>query len=223
MDVKKVIEQFQDYLAPKLDTYEQAIYLYIFRHSRLVGKEEVVIGFKSARKKMAFGVGEKGKAMSEGTCYEKIKSLQSKGCLKILDSTSSGTKLDLKLPEEIDGIIPLTVESAPLDLASMDFFSETKNRLAIFNREGEKCFYCFRKLDKANFVVEHVESRPKGDNSYRNLVASCRSCNNRKGDISAIEFLRTLTRENHLSDEEFEGRLKALRRLKNGELVPQID
>lgn len=41
--------QFQDFLAPKLDTYEQAIYLYIFRHSRMLGKPEVVIGFKSAR------------------------------------------------------------------------------------------------------------------------------------------------------------------------------
>jgi hypothetical protein len=39
MDAKAVIEQFQDYLAPKLDTYEQALYLYIFRHNRLQGPE----------------------------------------------------------------------------------------------------------------------------------------------------------------------------------------
>ena len=35
MDAKRMLEEFQDYLAPKLDTYEQAIYLYILRHSRL--------------------------------------------------------------------------------------------------------------------------------------------------------------------------------------------
>jgi hypothetical protein len=45
MNIKQFIEQFQDHLAPKLDTYEQAIYLYIFRHSRLLGADEVVIGF----------------------------------------------------------------------------------------------------------------------------------------------------------------------------------
>ena len=57
MDVKAIIEQFQDYPAPRLDTYEQALYLYIFRHSRLLGNAEVTIGFKSSRLKMAFGIG----------------------------------------------------------------------------------------------------------------------------------------------------------------------
>src|SRR4029077_16018686 len=49
----RVFQQFQDDLAPKLDTYEQAIYLYIFRHTRFLGKEEAVIGFKAARVRMA--------------------------------------------------------------------------------------------------------------------------------------------------------------------------
>src|SRR5262245_48103621 len=44
MDFRQFFLDFQDHLAPKLDTYEQAIYLYIFRHSQLLGIEEVVIG-----------------------------------------------------------------------------------------------------------------------------------------------------------------------------------
>ena len=68
MEVKITFEEFQDYLAPTLDTYEQAVYLYILRHGRLQGKAEVTIGFKYARKKMALGIGENGKPMSEGTC-----------------------------------------------------------------------------------------------------------------------------------------------------------
>jgi hypothetical protein len=43
MDTKKFFLEFQDYLAPRLDTYEQAIYLYIVRHSRLIDEENVVI------------------------------------------------------------------------------------------------------------------------------------------------------------------------------------
>lgn len=78
MDAKIVLEEFHDHLAPKLDTYEQAIYLYLLRHSRLQGVEEIVVGFKSARRRMALGIGEKGKPMAEGTCYEKLRSLQSK-------------------------------------------------------------------------------------------------------------------------------------------------
>ena len=33
MDAKRVIEEYLDYLAPKLDTYEQAVYLYFLRRS----------------------------------------------------------------------------------------------------------------------------------------------------------------------------------------------
>lgn len=59
MDASEFIIAFQDHLAPKLDTYEQAIYLYVYRHSRLIGKDEIVIGLKSARRKLAFGIGNK--------------------------------------------------------------------------------------------------------------------------------------------------------------------
>ena len=41
--LREFFQQFQDHLAPKLDTYEQAIYLYIFRHSRFVGQDETVL------------------------------------------------------------------------------------------------------------------------------------------------------------------------------------
>ncbi|MFN5027825.1 MAG: hypothetical protein ACK5D9_01625 [Burkholderiales bacterium] len=62
----QVFAQFQDHMAPRLDVYEQAIYLYLLRHTHLEGKREAVIGFKSARKKMAFGIGKAGTPPSEG-------------------------------------------------------------------------------------------------------------------------------------------------------------
>ena len=43
MDAKIVLEEFQDYLAPTLDTYEQAVYLYILRHGRLQGDRKSVV------------------------------------------------------------------------------------------------------------------------------------------------------------------------------------
>ena len=68
-ELREFVQQFQDYLAPKLDTYEQAIDLYIFRHSRYIGKDEAVIGFKSARARMATGLGVDDTPMSEGSVY----------------------------------------------------------------------------------------------------------------------------------------------------------
>jgi len=79
MGFEQFFKDFQDHLAPRLDTYEQAVYLYLFRYSRFVGLDEVVIGFKSARRRMACGIGEKGKPMSENTAYAKLKSLEEIG------------------------------------------------------------------------------------------------------------------------------------------------
>lgn len=222
MDAKMVFEEFQDYLAPKLDTYEQAVYLYILRHGRLQGKAEVTIGFKSARKKMALGIGEKGKSMSEGTCYEKLRSLESKGCLRVLGTEREGTKVQLYLPSEINGLIPSGEVVAALTLEEMDFFNIAENRLLILNRESKKCFYCLCALDTSNYVIEHVTSRPAGNNCYRNLVAACLGCNNRKGNSVAEEFLRGRYRNGYLSQDDFEDRLEALRLLRSGELKPTV-
>ena len=72
IDLSKFLIQFQDHLAPKLDTYEQAIYLYVFRHSRLIGLDEVTIGFTSARTRIATGVGQSGTPMSESSANKKL-------------------------------------------------------------------------------------------------------------------------------------------------------
>lgn len=162
--------------------YEQALYLHCFRHSRLVGQREVVIGFKSARRRIATGIGEAGKPMSEGTCYKKLKSLARKGCIEVVDSTREGMKVRVHVPAEIPGVLPpLQPERAEPNLESVDFFTEPARREAILRREGGRCFYCLRELNGANWLVEHVRSRPHGDSSYRNVVAACRACNNRKG------------------------------------------
>ena len=221
MEVKITFEEFQDYLAPTLDTYEQAVYLYILRHGRPQGKAEVTIGFKSARKKMALGIGEKGKSMSEGTCYEKLRSLESKGCLRVIGTEREGTKVQLYLPSEISGLVPSGEVVTALTLEEMDFFNVPENRVLILNRENKKCFYCLRALDTLNHVIEHVTSRPAGDNTYRNVVAACLGCNNRKGNSLVEDFLRSRYRNGYLSQDDFENRLEALRLLRCGELKPK--
>ena len=222
MDIQKFFIEFEDFMAPKMDTYEQSIYLYIFRHSRLIDQEEVVIGFKSVRKRMACGIGEHGKPMSEGTVYKKLQSLETKGFVKILASEWSGRRIKLFLPHEISGIIPEKIEEKILDLEEMDFFEIEENRKMILVRERWRCFYCMCKLNNNNFVMEHVVSRPNGNNSYRNIVAACRSCNNKKDNLLAENFLRTLYRNSLISVVELKDRLDFITKLKRGELKPEI-
>lgn len=210
-------------MAPKMDMYEQAIYLYIIRHSRLIGKEEVVIGFKSERKKFAFGIGKAGTPPSERICYEKVSSLNSKGYIKLLGSERTGTRIRPFLPCEIPGLLSEKQEDTKIDLEEMDFFEVPENRELILDRENHECFYCKASLNGENYIMEHVISRPQGNNSYRNIVASCRSCNNKKGSDEVTVFLRNLYRENLLSQEEFSEVLAKLERLKNGELKPEVN
>ena len=221
-DLRQFLINFQDYLSPRLDTYEQAIYLYLFRHTLLTGKEEAVIGFKSARARMACGIGQEGRPMSENTAYVKLQSLAAKGCIKIVASEHAGRRIRVKLPKDIPGIIPEATTETPVSLDAMDFFDVPENRQFILQREENRCFYCLRSLTPETHVIEHVVSRPNGDSSYRNVVAACRECNNRKGSALARDFLRSLYRDGFLSDKELEGRLSHLERLECGDLKPVI-
>jgi hypothetical protein len=222
MEWKQFLEDFQDHLAPTLDTYEQALYLYAVRHSRLSGLDEAVIGLKSARRRIAMGIGTAGKPMSEGTIYKKLQGLAEKGCLTILASTTNGTRMAVRLPREIPGLIGPLAEPVALTLEALDFFEDAQLRTCILKRESERCFYCLRKLNPDDWVIEHVRSRPEGNNSYRNVVASCRGCNNRKGATPARDFLRGIYRDGVLSDAELSARIAMLETLECGELRPQI-
>ncbi|MGO9302650.1 MAG: HNH endonuclease [Candidatus Korobacteraceae bacterium] len=223
IDLKEFFIQFQDYLAPKLDTYEQAIYLYIFRKSRLLGLDEVTIGFKTARARLATGIGERGKPMSEASCYSRLRSLEQIGCIKVVRTNHAGRLLRLYLPSEIQGVIPIPPQERVVDIETMDFFDVPENRLLLLKRENHRCFYTFQKLDKDNFIVEHIVSRPAGNNSYRNCVAASREANNKKGATSADDFLRRLYRENILNESEFQDRIRALAQLKDGLLKPPLE
>ena len=111
-------------------------------------------------------------------------------------------------------------ETAPADIESEDFFEVEENRLCILARDGNQCFYCLRQLTRENHVIEHVISRPTGNNGYRNVVAACRECNNRKGSSTADDWLRTLYREGFLDAAAFQDRQSHLDRLRAGELKP---
>src|SRR5260221_3313936 len=112
-----------------------------------VGRTETVIGFKSARKKLAFGVGTAGTPPSEKTIYEKLKGLESKGCIKVLSSERTGTRLRIFAPQEILGVIPVIDTEPEVTLGKLDFYSVPEHRKRILEREGARCFYCLAILN----------------------------------------------------------------------------
>lgn len=216
MDADEFFRDLVDYAGPKLDTYELAIYLFVIRHSRFKDLDEIVVPVQSASIRVAIGIAKKGARISRDVFRKKLQSLEAKGFLRILGKEYSGTRIRPLLPREVPGTVVLLAAVPQIDLESMDFFSDTENREAIFAREGRKCFYCLVSLNDRNRVIDHVVPRAERDNSYRNCVGACLNCNSEKGDSVGDDFLRTLYRRGRLRAEELDSRLRLLSRIRGG-------
>jgi hypothetical protein len=222
VDARTALEHFQDYLAPRLDVYEQAVYLYILRHSRLVGRPTVTVELKSARHKIARGLGKRGGPIAVRTCLEKLRSLDAKGCIKLVEERDDAPDVRVLVPSEMPGLINRSRRPEPPALEQMDFFNVPANRRLIFEREEGRCFYCLRKLNDSSAAFDHVSPRSPANEGYRNVVASCRRCNNRKGESAGEDLLRVLFREGFITSDVLADRLAALETLRAGELRPAI-
>lgn len=212
IDARRAIEEFHDHLAPRLDVYEQAVYLYLLRHSRLVGKPRVTIELKRFPR------------MGERTCAKKLASLEDKGCLELVDRKADRAAVRLLLPSEMPGLVagaPAERSGEP-DLETIDFTASPRLRRLILEREGRRCFYCLKKLNESSFVTDRVAPGPGIDSSYRNVVATCRRCNNRKGESGAEDLLRVLYREGYVGADDLARRLRALGDLRAGLLRPKL-
>ena len=106
IDAQATLEQYHDHLAPKLDVYEQAVYLHLLRHSRLVGKPRVTIELKTIPR------------MAAKTCRGKLESLDKKGCIELLEKRADRVVIRLFLPTEIPGVTGPTEA-----LEEMDFYA----------------------------------------------------------------------------------------------------
>lgn len=221
-DIVSIVKQIQDYLCPKLDAYEQMLYHYFFRHSHMEGSAECIVGLKSLRNKVGLGTGVPGSPPSEDQIRTKVRSIETKGFIRILDRTREGTTIRVLLPAEIPGCIPKEERKCGLDIETIDFYRHPYRRCIVL-RENSKCFYCFRELKEGRYELDHVvPSSRNGINTYRNLVAACLDCNNTKGDEAVESFLRSLFRRNLLSEEELYGRLQAVSDLQEGKRIPPL-
>lgn len=220
LDFTKEFEAFSDHIACRLDFYEQGIFLFLLRNSHLRGETQTTVSMKGDRSRLGLGSGDLTKPMSENTFTIRIASLESKGLVKKINSGRSGTTLLVTLPTQSAFYLDAQTKAEAPVLTEIDYFWDEIGRAAILRREKFQCFYCFASLKGLDYVMEHVVSRPHGTNDYRNIVAACQSCNNKKGSAAAEEYLRKLRREHRISEEEFDGRISALDDLRSGRLVP---
>ena len=104
----------------------------------------------------------------------------------------------IKKYKKLININKVMIESVSFDIAQMS--SDTKllgndyqegslyqNKLKsfIFNRSNGKCVYCGAKATEIDHVIPRANG---GTNSVHNLVASCKSCNKMKSNLTLKEF-----------------------------------
>jgi 5-methylcytosine-specific restriction endonuclease McrA len=62
------------------------------------------------------------------------------------------------------------------------------SKINVFQRDGFKCSYCDKKLPMSELNYDHVVPRARGGKTvWENIVTACRSCNEKKADLSLEE------------------------------------
>jgi len=221
-NLQEVLIDIQDKLVPILDSYEQAIYHYIFRYTYLAGERNTLFSTRSAE--IGFGSGEKTKPPSGKTRSDRLKSLEQKGCVKIVERSNKGMLVEVILPSQIPSLQQIEGQSLELNIEELDFYKDKRLLHCILQREDFKCFYTGRKIIAENCYLDHVIPQAKnGDNSYRNIVATCFDANSMKNDKNAEDFIRLLYREELITLDEFNSLKQKLLALQAGNLAPSME
>ena len=64
------------------------------------------------------------------------------------------------------------------------FFTLPCTRKNILLRDENRCQYCAKHFREAELTIDHVIPRSKGGKStWNNVVAACKACNQKKGDL----------------------------------------
>ena len=130
-------------------------------------------------------------------------------CITVTSQRGTANVIAIHLPSSIPACKKLIEEeeAKPVQIAedaTLDYFTDPGRRLQILQRDNGRCVYCLIEITEDTFVIDHLIPMSKGGNNMKgNLVASCASCNQRKADTDAVEFLLGNYRNGLIKQEEF--------------------
>lgn len=208
----------EDWLIPalRLNTHERALYYHLLRHTRLRGRRRV----RMSRRQAARATG-----LSTATARHYLRQLVRKRCIRFAERSLRGALLEVFLPVEVAARWPRSlrrlhheerrdVAGQPRAWPRRAHTPGAELRAAIFRRERGRCFYCRRRLDARDWVLDHVAPAARGGADHEwNLVACCAACNWEKGLAAAEDFLRSRARRGKLTRAQLRARLRALDQL----------
>jgi len=218
-----VWKQMEDLAIPilHLSPVDRAVYSHLLRHSRLEGKRQLRFSIR--------GIAQRA-CLSAWSTRRAVRSLVANGALRLATRGRAGHLVHVRLPEEIRTVRAdkITGNGSPslsraAGLEAADFLQTRELPEAIHRREGGFCFYCSRRLSPKTRCLDHVIPLAQmGGNSYRNLVSCCAECNSLKGERRAPDFVRWLFRDGRITSAELRARLRSLKLLASGKLLPVL-
>ncbi len=215
MDLQTELKNIEKYLFPKMDCdpWERAMYYHLLAYTRISNREQHLFGIIAL---------ESTTKMSRYKVRETIRSMDQKGCIQIVERNRNGHMIKVLFPSEIEGLVVESEEAiTALDIEGLDFYKRRQYLESLLERDSNRCIYCLKKVTAEKCVLDHIKAQAiGGDNFYRNIAISCHECNSRKGEVEAIDFIRSLYRNDILTEQEFHERKEYIEKVTTGIIKP---
>lgn len=175
-DLSKIIEQLVDFLMPELSSYGVSLYLFLLRNSFIRNNHlSIRIGKRTIADK--FVKAARGERSNYAHITKVLKELEKIGCIKVGDVDRDGTLYEIILPENIKRVAEKLSEKI-VPLGEEDYFTDSKKRKELFERDNYTCHYCGEKVTKKNATLDHLIPQVKGGKHTKdNLKTCCFICN----------------------------------------------
>ena len=178
--------------------------------------------FSTKSASIGLGSGSEGTAPSESSRSKKLRSLEQKGAVRILERSHKGILVTVILPQNIPSLVKARTElDIDIDIESLDFYKDRRLLASILEREDYRCFYTGKKLTEENCYLDYLIAQSLGgNNSYKNIVATSYDANSLKNNKSIDDFIRELYKSDLISLTEFNELKKKIGNLQEGKLAP---
>ncbi|MGA2029816.1 MAG: HNH endonuclease [Verrucomicrobiota bacterium] len=197
------------YLSRVVKDKALVIYEVLFRLTYFeTGGSEITIPWAKVG---SFITSDQGNIIDDNTTVKRrLGGLLKNECIIVTRQRSGANQILVRLPSEIKACKKLIeteeiLSATPPPDPHLDYYNNPQRRLEILTRDQHRCTYCQIELTEDSFFLDHlIPNSQKGGTHYKNnLVSSCESCNGRKGDQEAIEFLLSNYRTGLLKQAEF--------------------
>jgi 5-methylcytosine-specific restriction endonuclease McrA len=108
----------------------------------------------------------------------------------------------------VSGIFRLPTALVLVQYVHIPYKNVAVNKDNVLRRDNYTCGYCNKKLSSSTGTVDHLVPQSRGGkNTWLNVVAACKDCNNNKDNMSVKEFEKKhnkkLNIEPHIPSRDF--------------------